>query len=74
MEADLPAGFDEKKKKKTITYRISRDSKKSLIPKNLFFFFFFCGCEQIFMGCSGWILWVVVVVSAAGGGGCSGSF
>ena len=37
MEADLPAGLDDQKKK-TITYRISRDSEKSLIP-NFFFFF-----------------------------------
>ena len=36
MEADLPAGLDDQKKKKTITYRISRDSEKSLIP-NFFF-------------------------------------
>ena len=40
MEANLPAGLDFFFliiKKKTITYRTSRDSERSLILKNLFF-------------------------------------
>ena len=39
MEANLPAGLDIffLIKKKTITYRTSRDSERSLILKNLFF-------------------------------------
>ena len=40
MEANLPAGLDFFFfffNKKTITYRTSRDSERSLISKNLFF-------------------------------------